>query len=152
MVKLNMAINSDEGSISPKVLVYQRTPTPRYEHWPQSPVTSHSKGDTTASKQNLSDNTEKHKEDDKKVVDATTKLDTPHTTVNSSCDPPDSSHDPGGNSHDPDSGSKVPKDCSHDPAGGSCDQNILTIPVNSVHNSSHELISDSQDSSSQANS
>jgi len=38
MTKLNLSVGEDE-SATPKVLTYQRTPTPRYGHWPQSPTT-----------------------------------------------------------------------------------------------------------------
>lgn len=145
MVKLNMTVTGDEGSITPKAIVYQRTPTPRYEHWPQSPSASHYKGDILTSNPNT---VEKHQES----IIAITKLDTPHSdstvSSNSLCDPPDSSHDP-------DSGSKDPQDSSHDPDGGSCDKN-KTLPVSDVHSSnsdqSHDSIHDSQDLNSQANS
>jgi len=38
MTKLNLSVGEDDSS-TPKVLTYQRTPTPRYGHWLQSPTT-----------------------------------------------------------------------------------------------------------------
>ena len=162
MVKLNMTVvGGDEGSITPKAIVYQRTPTPRYKHWPQSPSTSHFNTDPLTS---VTDTTERHKEDSKIVITPlTTKLDVPHSDStagnnNTSCDPPDdSSHDPASSSHDPDSGSKDCQDCSHDPDSGSCSQTSI-LPINNVHaksnsdSGSRDGICDTQDLNSQANS
>ena len=161
MVKLNLTVGGDEGSISPKVLVYQRTPTPRYEHWPQSPSTIHSKTNTLTNSQSLPDTSKEHTDNNKTVTDAVTKLDTSHSdsivNSNSSRDPPDSSHDPVG---DPSSGPKTkdpqncshdPNDCSHDPDGGSHDQSNI-LPVSSVNSNNKSSVHDSQDLSSQANS
>ena len=137
MVKLNITVGDDENSISSKVLVYQRTPTPRYEHWPQSTSASNSnKRDTLTSSQSLPE------ENSKTVTDAVTKLDTPcsDSTVgsNSSCDPPNSSCDPAGDLHSP---SHDPQNCSHDQSNA--------LSVNSVNKDS---INDSKDLNSQANS
>ena len=131
MVKLDLTVGSDENTVSSKVLVYQRTPTPRYEHWPQSTSASNPKGDTITN--SLSDTSKEHTENSKTVTDA---VDAPHSdstiNSNSSCDPPNSPHDPVGDLHDPGSGSsKDPQDCSHDPDSGSCDQSN-TLPVSSV--------------------
>ena len=147
MVKLNMTVGGDENSISSKVLVYQRTPTPRYEHWPQSTSASHSnKRDTLTSSQSLP---EEYTECTKTVTDAVTKLDTPHSdsTVdsNSSCDPPNSSCDPAGDQQSP---SYDPQNCSHDPDSGSHDQSNAL----SVNNNNKDSIHDSKDLNSQANS
>lgn len=153
MIKLNLTVSGDESSISPKMLVYQRTPTPRYEHWPQSPSASHSQSDTSADSQSVPNITEKHREDDETVNNIVTKLDTPCSdsvvSNENSRDPPDSSHDPAGNSHDLDSSSKDPQDCSHDPDDGSCDQNNIP-PVGNVDNK--DSIHDSQNLNCQANS
>ena len=168
MVKLNLTVgDGDGGSISSKVPVYQRTPTPRYEHWPQVPPVVHSKRDTSTGNQPMP---EKHTENQSSgtISNTVTKPDTPHTAssnssrdpLDSSCDPPDglqcppySSRDlnngpksPQNSSHDLDNGPKGPQNSSHDPDDGSHDQkNIL---ANSVHNNSDN----SQDLNSQANS
>ena len=167
MVKLNMTVGSDEGSIAPKALLYQRTPTPRYEHWPQSPAMSNSKGDIVTGNQ-----PEKHTGNSQTVVTAVTKQDIPHNDspagTNESGDHPDSSHDPVGGSHDPIGSShdpvgsshdldslKTSQDCSHHPDNGSCDQKN-TLSVNNVHNNSKttdsDTVHDSQDLNCQANS
>ena len=154
MVKLNLTVGGDENSISQKVLVYQRTPTPRYEHWPQSSSASHSKIDTITNSESLPDTSEEHT---KTVTDAETKLDAPHSdstfSINSSCDPPNSPRDPPGDLHDPGSGSSKDQDCSHDPDSSSHDQSN-TLPVSSANNNSDskDSIHDSQDLNSQANS
>lgn len=151
MVRLNLTVGGDEGSSSPKVLVYQRTPTPRYEHWPQSPTV---KRDTPAGSQSSPD-AEKHS-DNSEMVNTITKLDTPHSDSTdssniSSNDPPDNSRDPPGNSRDLDNSSKDPQDCSHHPESSHDQKNI---PVSDVHNNSDntDSIHDSQDLNSQANS
>lgn len=129
MVKLNMTVSDEDSPVSPKVLVYQRTPTPRYEHWPHLP---HSKSDTVTDDQ--PNTPENHKEDSGQPV---TKLDTLHSdstpSSNSSCDPPGGSCDLSGSLCDTDIGTKDPQDCPRDPDGGSCDQNNLP-PVKDVHN------------------
>lgn len=133
MVKLNMTVGGDENSISSKVLVYQRTPTPRYEHWPQSTSASHSNRRDTLP--------EEHTENSKTVTDVVTKLDAPcsDSTVdsNSSCDPPNSSCGPAGDLHSP-SHSHDPQNCSHDPDSSSHDPDSSSHdqsnPVSSVNN------------------
>ena len=135
MVKLNMAVGGDESSVLPKVLVYQRTPTPRYEHWPQN----HSMRDNSHSLPDA------NTENNKSVTDIVTKPDASHSdsTVSSnsshdstsgshdppsnSDDPPSSSHDPSSISHDPPSSSQDPSNSSHDPPSNSYD------PSNSSH-------------------
>lgn len=161
MVKLNLTVGDDEGSTAPKALLYQRTPTPRYEHWPQSPARSHSKTDNQPEKDTQTLNT------------AVTKLDIPRNdstvSTNGSGDPPDSSHDPVGSSHDPvgsshdpvgsshdlDDSLKTSQRCSCDPDNGSCDHHN-TLPDSSVNNNSKTTdsitIHDSQDLNCQANS
>ena len=152
MVKLNMAVGGDESSVLPKVLVYQRTPTPRYEHWPQN----HSMRDNSHSLPDA------NTENNKSVTDIVTKPDASHSdsmvssnsshdSTSGSHDPPSSSHDPPSNSDDPPSSSHDPSSISHDPPSSSQD------PSNSSHdppsnsydpsNSSHDPPSNSYDPS-----
>ena len=135
MVKLNIAVGGDESSVS-KVLVYQRTPTPRYEHWPQN----HSMRDNSHS---LPDT---NKENNKTVSDTVTKPDASNSdsavNSNSSHAPPSNSHDPPSNSHDPHSFSNDTPSSSHGPHNSSHDPHSnLDDPPSSSHdpsNSSHD--------------
>ena len=151
MVKLNISAGDEEGSIAPKALLYQRTPTPRYEHWPQSPAR---KIDTVTGYQ-----PEKDTGNSQTLITAVTKVDIPHNdstvTTNGSGDPPDSSHDPVGSLHDLDDSLKTSQRCSHDPDNGSCEQKNIDTSVNDnskTTDSATDSIHDSQDLNSQANS
>ena len=146
MVKLNLAVEEDDSS-SPKVLTYQRTPTPRHGHWPQSPtaVVPQSKPADSEATPN---------------VDSTSSATKPITgdpstnktvTDISSCDPVDGSCDTNSGSHGSPS---VAVSSSGDPQHSSSDSGSVTVhkPDKLDTGSADDVESGSQISGSQANS
>ena len=144
MIKLNLSVGENDSSSS-KVLTYQRTPTPRYGHWPQSP-TAVVPQSTVPDSENCETKTNVDGTDNVTPSEDLLSSNKTITDVSSCiCEPIDSSCDA-------DSGSSsVPVSDSHDPQRSSSDSG--SVPANKPDTESANSVENgSQDSGSQANS